>query len=124
MRLAEPDKLRWHHGFVTGVLHLRVQIDDRADLRPCGDLRAFELRGGRWITRDDLRAQLVHHLGGEARYRVVFPDATLRFEFFAQCGDRRSVAAGAPLRNHGDLGFAGLGTERGWSGECRDGTGK
>ena len=56
--------------------------------------------------------------------RVVLPDATLRFEFFAQCGDRRSVAAGAPLRNHGDLGFAGLGTERGWSGECRDGTGK
>src|SRR5580698_2429654 len=117
--LAETHQFRRHHGFVSRRLHLRIEVHHRADLRPGGDLGAFELRGGGWIAGDDLRAQLVHHLGGEAGLRIVFPYPAFLLEPLAERCDGKAVAAGAPLRDHGDLGLRTLGARNARRGEDR-----
>ena len=114
LRLVQSDQFGGDQLFVAGGRNLRIEVDGRRDLAPRGDLRSFELRGGGRIAGDDVGAQLVHHLGGEAGHRAVLPDAAFLLEPLAKPGDRRTVAAGRPLRDerHARLGLR--------PGHCRD----
>ncbi|MGY4294739.1 hypothetical protein ACVWXN_002834 [Bradyrhizobium sp. i1.4.4] len=114
-RLVQFCEVRSDNFFVTGGRDEGVEIDGRGDLRPGRNLGALELRTGRRIAGDDLSAQLVHHLGGEAGDGRVLPDAAFLLEFLAECGDRRPIAACGPLR---DRGQARLGRAL-RAGECR-----
>ena len=116
-RLVQFCKIRRDDLFVAGGSDNGVKIDGRGNLRPGRNLGALELRAGRRIAGDDLGAQLVHHLGGEAGDGRVLPNAALLLEFLAERRDRSSIAACGPLRDCGQARFdralrAGKGRQR------------
>src|SRR5262245_59061095 len=112
----QPRKVWGDNLFVAGGGDEGVEVHGSRDLRPSGNLRALELRAGRWITGHDLGAQLVHHLGCKPRNGRMLPSATLLLEFLAERRYGCPVAARRPLRDHGQARLHSLG-----AGETRDG---
>jgi hypothetical protein len=96
-RLMQSCKVWGDYLFVAGGGDEGVEVHSGGDLRPSGNLRALELRTGRWITGHDLGAQLVHHLGCEPGHGRVLPSATLLLEFLAERRYGRPVTARRPL---------------------------
>src|SRR5215471_3477239 len=112
----QPRKVWGDNLFVAGGGDEGVEVHGSRDLRPSGNLRALELRTGRWITGHDLGAQLVHHLGCKPWNGRMLPSAALLLEFLAERRYGCSVAARRPLRDHGQARLHSLG-----AGETRGG---
>src|SRR5215813_14426276 len=120
----QPRKVWGDNLVVAGGGDEGVEVHGSRDLRPSGNLRALELRTGRWITGHDLGAQLVHHLGGKSGNGRVLPGAALLLEFLAKRGYRRPITARRPLRNYGQSRLHGLGPRETRGGDEAGGTGE
>ncbi len=63
LRFVQADQLGRDHLLIAGGGDDGIEVHRRRDLRPGGDFRSLELRGGGRVAGDDVGAQLVHHLG-------------------------------------------------------------